>query len=43
MTSGAELGIDADFREVNLLEGANFSPEFLKLVNLGCLYLITLL
>lgn len=27
----AELGIDADLREVNLFEGANFSPEFLKL------------
>ncbi|KAH9985910.1 hypothetical protein BJV77DRAFT_1030743 [Russula vinacea] len=26
-----ELGIDADFSEVNLLEGANFNPEFLKL------------
>ncbi|KAH9985908.1 hypothetical protein BJV77DRAFT_1071204 [Russula vinacea] len=27
----AELGIDADFSEVNLIEGANFNPEFLKL------------
>jgi len=27
----AELGIDADSSEVNLFEGANFNPEFLKL------------
>jgi len=27
----AELGIDAEFKTVNLVEGANFDPEFLKL------------
>jgi glutathione S-transferase len=29
----AELGIDADFSSVNLLEGENFKPEFLKIVS----------
>jgi hypothetical protein len=29
----AELGIDADFSVVNLIEAENFSPEFLKLVS----------
>lgn len=42
MTRGAELGIDSDFSKVNLLEGANFRSEFLKLVSLGCLSLLTL-
>ena len=28
----AELEIDADFQVVNLAEGANFDPEFLKIV-----------
>lgn len=28
-----ELGIDAEFKNVDLLEGANFDPEFLKLVS----------
>jgi hypothetical protein len=37
MSHSAELGIDADFSEVNLFEGANFSPEFLKLVSRGSL------
>jgi len=32
-----ELGIDADFSEVNLFEGANFNPEFLKLYPNGTL------
>jgi hypothetical protein len=35
VTHSAELGIDADFSEVNLIEGANFNPEFLKLVSGG--------
>ena len=29
----AELGIDADTSNVNLVEGENFKPEFLKLVS----------
>ncbi len=28
-----ELEIDADFRVVNLAEGANFDPEYLKIVS----------
>lgn len=32
----AELGIDADFSNVNLVEGENFKPEFLKLVSRSC-------
>jgi hypothetical protein len=39
-TRSPELGIDADFSEVNLLEGANFNPEFLKLVSGGCLLFV---
>jgi hypothetical protein len=35
MSHSAELGIDADFTEVNLVEGANFNPEFLKIVRSG--------
>ena len=42
MTYSAELDIEADFSEVNLLEGANFSPEFLKLVSGGGLSYATL-
>jgi hypothetical protein len=34
MLPSAELGIDADFNSVNLVEGENFQPEFLKLVKL---------
>jgi hypothetical protein len=33
VTHSGELGIDADFTVVNLVEGANFNPEFLKLVS----------
>jgi len=36
-----ELGIDADFSEVNLFEGANFNPEFLKLNPNGTLPTLT--
>ena len=38
MLHSAELGIDADLSEVNLVEGANFNPEFLKLVSRGSLH-----
>ena len=41
VTRSPELGIDADFSEVNLLEGANFNPEFLKLVSGGRLLFVT--
>lgn len=37
----SELGIDADFSEVNLIEGANFNPEFLKLVSGGRLSFVS--
>jgi hypothetical protein len=37
MSRSAELGIDADFSDVNLVEGANFNPEFLELVSCGSL------
>jgi hypothetical protein len=40
MSHSAELGIDADFRVVNLVEGANFNPEFLKLISRGCLSIV---
>jgi len=42
MSHSAELGIDADFSEVNLVEGANFNPEFLKIVRRGAYPLFTL-
>jgi hypothetical protein len=42
VTHSAELGIDADFNEVNLIEGANFNPEFLKLVSRGRLSFVAL-
>lgn len=31
MSHSAEIGIEADLREVNHFDGANFNPEFLKL------------
>ncbi|KAI0261315.1 hypothetical protein BGY98DRAFT_1104453 [Russula aff. rugulosa BPL654] len=31
MSRSGELGIDADFSKVNIVKGANFSLEFLKL------------
>ena len=37
MLHSAELGIDADFISVNLLDGENFKPEYLKLVSCSCL------
>jgi len=37
MVHSAELGIDADLSNVNLVEGENFKPEFLKLVSCRCL------
>jgi hypothetical protein len=37
MLHSAELGIDADFNSVNLVEGENFKPEFVKLVSCSCL------
>ena len=40
MSHSAELGIDVDFSEVNLVEGANFNPEFLKLVSPCCLSIV---
>jgi hypothetical protein len=40
MSHSAELGIDADFSEVNLVEDANFNPEFLKLVSRGSLSIV---
>lgn len=40
MSHSGELGIDADLSEVNLFEGANFSPEFLKLVSGGSLSIV---
>jgi hypothetical protein len=33
MPHSVELGIDAEYKVVNLVEGANFDPEFLKLVS----------
>lgn len=33
MILSTELGIDAESSVVNLLEGANFNPEFVKLVS----------
>ena len=35
MSRSGELGIDADFSKVNIVKGANFSLEFLKLVRCG--------
>jgi hypothetical protein len=40
MSHSGELGIDADLSEVNLFEGANFSPEFLKIVSRGGLWIV---
>ena len=40
MSLSGELGIDADSSEVNLFEGANFSPEFLKIVSRGSLWIV---
>ena len=40
MSRSAELGVDADFSEVNLVDGANFNPEFLKLVSGGSLFIV---
>ena len=40
MSLSGELGIDADLSEVNLFEGANFSPEFLKIVSRGSLWIV---
>jgi hypothetical protein len=40
MSHSGELGIDADLSEVNLFEGANFNPEFLKLVSHGSLSIV---
>ena len=40
MSHSGELGIDADLSEVNLFEGANFSPEFLKIVGRGRLLIV---
>jgi hypothetical protein len=36
-----ELGIDAEFRDVNLLEGGNFNPEFVKIVSDDCIALLS--
>ena len=41
MAHSPELGIDADFSDVNLLEGANFNPEFVKIVSDDCLALLS--
>ena len=40
MSHSGELGIDADLSEVNLFEGANFNPEFLKLVSRGSVSIV---
>lgn len=39
MPHSAELAIDSDFSVVNLVEGENFKPEFLKLVSGSRLFL----
>jgi hypothetical protein len=31
----AELGIDADLSVINLVDGENFNPEYLKIVSGG--------
>ena len=35
MPHSAELGIEADLSVVNLVEGENFKPEYLKIVSCG--------
>jgi hypothetical protein len=40
MPHSGELGIDADLSEVNLFEGANFSPEFVKIVSRSSLWIV---
>ena len=40
MPHSAELGIEAHLSEVNLFEGANFSPEFLNIVSRCSLWIV---